>query len=639
MRITAQILSIMRALPLALFSCALLSFAAAAQSRPNIVLIVADDLGYETLGCYGGTSYRTPNLDRLAATGTRFDHAYATPLCTPTRVQLMTGRYAHRDWIGFGLLNPKARTFGHLLRDASYATLMAGKWQFTSYDPVDYPGAAKRRGVGMRAEDAGFDEYSLWHAGHTEDKGSRYADPVIFENGKFREGTRGKYGDDLWTDYVNGFIDRHRRQPFFVYYAMALTHNPFVPTPDSPEWKDPARRHKEETRHFKDMVEYADKLVGKIVGKLDELGLRENTLILFYGDNGTHWRITSRVGGRAARGGKGQMTDAGTRVPLIANWKGTTPAGRISADLVDSTDFLPTLAEAARHELPGEAATNGRSFLPQLRGEKGRPRQWLYLHHDPRPGWDKDHFHLERFARTQRFKLYDDGRLFDLPADLLEEHPILPGADTKTSAAARARLQQVLDAHKPFPIFDPGEVPRENVTLNAVRGHAFQEERDYIVMEAETAPAPLDESWRADNRIPGYAGNGYLLCLRDEARPGRLGVVAFPVKIGAAGKWRLRLHSRSDHPSRDLESECWVRVDDGPWLTLRTGGAGAWNWAEPGGAPESRPAAFDLTEGRHTIRIAPRSRGFKLDRLALFLEGREARALALTTPQSEYHPW
>lgn len=437
--------------------CASLLFTcAAAQARPNIVLILADDLGYETLGCYGGNSYRTPHLDRLAADGMRFEHAYATPLCTPTRVQLMTGKYAHRDWLGFGLLNPQARTFGHYLKDAGYKTLMAGKWQFTSYDPVDYPGAAKRRGIGMRAEDAGFDEYSLWHTGHTEDKGSRYADPVICENGKFRTYTRGKYGDDLWTDYVNGFIERHRRQPFFVYYAMALTHDPFVPTPDSPEWNDPARRHKADPHYFKDMVEYADKLVGKIMAKLDELGLRENTLILFYGDNGTNQRINSRMGERTVRGGKGLMTDAGTRVPLLANWKGTTPADRVSNDLIDSTDFLPTFLAAARRKSP---ATDGRSFLPQLRGERGRPREWLYMHHDPRPGWDKDRFRLERFARTQRFKLYDDGRLFDLSSDVLEEKPLSPDAQTKLAAAARAKLQKVLDSHQPFPVYTPDKTP------------------------------------------------------------------------------------------------------------------------------------------------------------------------------------
>ncbi len=445
-------------------SLAVISILVVAQSRgdqrPNIVLILADDLGYETLGCYGSTTYRTPHLDRLAAGGMRFNHAYAMPLCTPTRIQLMTGHYAYRNWLGFGLLDPRERTFGHHLKDAGYKTLMAGKWQFTSYDPPDYPGAEKRRGIGMRAEQAGFDEYSLWHTGHTEDKGSRYADPVIFENGKFRADTKGRYGEDIWTDYINDFMTRHRRRPFFVYYAMALPHNPFTPTPDSPEWKDPAARHQEQTRYFKDMVEYTDKAVGKVVARLDELGLRENTLILFFSDNGTNPRVISRMGEKVVRGGKGSMSDAGTRVPMIANWKGKIPAGAVSGDLIDSTDFLPTLAEAVNYRLPASARLDGRSFLPRLRGRKGNPREWIYMHHDPRPGWDKNRFTLERFARNQRYKLYDDGRLFDLSEDELEERPIMPASETKETAAARARLQRALDAHKPFPRFAPNDVPR-----------------------------------------------------------------------------------------------------------------------------------------------------------------------------------
>lgn len=428
--------------------------------RPNIVLILADDLGYETLGCYGGTSYRTPHLDELAATGLRFEHAYATPLCTPTRIQLMTGHYAYRNWLGFGLLNPRERTFGHYLQAAGYQTLMVGKWQFTSYDPPDYPGAARRRGIGMRAAAAGFNEYSLWHTGHTEDKGSRYADPVIFENGQFRADTQGRYGEDIWTEYIGDFLTRHQRQPFFVFYAMASPHNPFVPTPNSPEWADAAARHREQTRYFKDMVEYTDKAVGRVVAKLDELGLRKETLILFYSDNGTNARVVSQLGDRTVRGGKGTMTDAGTRVPLIANWPGTTPAGAVSNDLIDSTDFVPTLAEAARYRLPAQGIFDGRSFLSQLRGRRGHPREWLYVHHDPRPGWDKDKFTLERFARNQRFKLYDDGRLFDVPADSLEQRPLLPRDDTRQTRSARLRLQRVLDARKPFPIFAPAALPR-----------------------------------------------------------------------------------------------------------------------------------------------------------------------------------
>ncbi len=285
-----------------------LASSTAIADRPNIVLILADDLGYETVGCYGGTSYPTPNLDKLARQGVRFDHAYAMPLCTNTRIQLMTGKYNHRNWKAFGILDPQADTLGRMMQRAGYKTCIAGKWQLTSYDPPDYPGAALRRNTGMRVETAGYDEYSLWHTGHTEDKGSRYADPVIFENGKFRSDTQGKYGPDLWVDFIGDFMQRHRDEPFFVYYPMALPHNPMVPTPDSPAWSDPARRHSDETPFAADMIRYTDKLVGKVVGKLNELGIRENTLVLFYSDNGTN-PARGVDDGRPSRAGRKRARD------------------------------------------------------------------------------------------------------------------------------------------------------------------------------------------------------------------------------------------------------------------------------------------------------------------------------------------
>jgi arylsulfatase A len=205
----------------------------AAATRPNILLILADDLGLEGLGCYGGLDYRTPHLDRLAANGARFTHAYAQPLCTPTRLQLLTGKYNQRNWVAFGIMVPKEKTIGHFLREAGYKTCIAGKWQFWSYDPPDYPGAAQRRGIGMKIENAGFDAYSVWHAFHTEDKGSRYANPTVYQNGEFLKNTAGKYGEDLWIDFIADFMDRNRREPVFAFYAMALPHWPMVPTPNS----------------------------------------------------------------------------------------------------------------------------------------------------------------------------------------------------------------------------------------------------------------------------------------------------------------------------------------------------------------------------------------------------------------------
>ncbi len=224
--------SLLAALLLAFTTAPSLLYATApAQRAPNVVLIMADDLGVECLGSYGGTSYKTPVLDKLAREGIRFTHAYAQPLCANTRLQLMTGLYNHRNWIAFGILDPSSKTFGHWMQEAGYKTCIAGKWQLQSYDPPDYPGAEKRRGIGMKPEDAGFDEYCLWHTGHTELKGSRYSNPVINENGKLRDDLEGRYGPDIWVEYINGFMERHVDEPFFIYYPMALPHWPMVPTP------------------------------------------------------------------------------------------------------------------------------------------------------------------------------------------------------------------------------------------------------------------------------------------------------------------------------------------------------------------------------------------------------------------------
>lgn len=414
----------------------------AGAERPNIVLIMADDLGYETLGCYGGTSYKTPNLDELARTGLRFNHAYAQPLCTPTRVQLMTGQYNFRNWVAFGILDPNEKTFGHMMQAAGYETCISGKWQLFSYNPPDF--LPEWRGKGMRGENAGFDDYFLWHAEHTEDKGSRYAKPTILDNGTYVEDTDDQYGPDLYTEHINSFMEQHRDEPFFVYYPMALTHGPFNPTPNSPEWES-GDRLENDPRFFGDMVEYMDVVVGRIVAKLDELGLRERTLILFYSDNGSPREVESRMGDDVIQGGKGYLTDAGTRVPLIANWQGVCPPGRVIDDLVDSTDFIPTMIEATAAKPLNGTVLDGRSFLPQIRGEAGNPREWVLVDHDPHPGWDKEKFTHERFARDQRFKLYGDGRLFDIPADVLEERAIPAGEGGPEAQAAREKLQEVLD--------------------------------------------------------------------------------------------------------------------------------------------------------------------------------------------------
>ena len=394
----------------------------AGAPKPNIVLIMADDLGYECLGCNGGTSYRTPHLDRLAAGGTRFAHAYCTPLCSPTRNLLMTGRYNFRNYRGWGILDPKEVTFGHLLRGAGYATCVSGKWQLCRFDQpenADHP------------RTAGFDESCVWTWRFKGKKPSRYWSPSIWQNGSLREGLDGKYGPDIHCDFVLDFIERHRSKPFFAYYPMNLVHAPFLRTPHSKEGGRGAGS--KGGGYFADMVAYADHCVGRVVATLERLGLRERTLVLFTGDNGTPRGVRSKMGETDVPGGKGKMTDTGCHVPFIASWPGAVAAARTCEDLLDFSDVFPTLAELAGAPLPKDVMIDGRSFAPQLRGEAGTPRDWVYIQLDKK-----------RAVRDRRWKLHADGRFFDMAADPFEHKPIQPDAATEEAAAARTRLQAVL---------------------------------------------------------------------------------------------------------------------------------------------------------------------------------------------------
>ena len=597
----------------------------AQPSPPNIVLIMADDLGYETLGCYGGTSYSTPHLDAMAANGVRFDHAYATPLCTNTRVQLMTGKYNNRNWQAFGILSPKETTFGHLLQRAGYKTCIAGKWQLRSYDPPDYPGANLRRNSGMHPRDAGFDEYCLWHTGHTESKGSRYANPHIDRNGQIIPNTDGQYGPDVWTDYLIDFIERHQNDSFFVYFPMALPHNPFVPTPASDAWKRPALRQQEDVKFAKDMIEYTDTLVGRILQQLDKLKLTHKTVILFYSDNGTNQKIRSKLGKRVVRGGKGLPTDLGMRVPLIAAGA-VQGKGRVIENLVDSTDFLPTLTEIVG--APNPRDTDGHSFWPQLSGRNDEPRKWVYLDHDPRPGWDKDRFHLIRFCRDKRFKLYEDGRLIDVVADPLEESPIMPSADTNAQANLRLRLQEVLNSMDATVRYAPEDVPRPTLDdVFAVRD-AFHDQGGYLIAELESSLVPRDESWRQESSIPGYTGIGYLRSLRTQSDPAQRGTITIPIQISTRGRWLIQLRHRRDH-SQASQADCWLQLDDGPWIQCRSDSPiGRWSWDMTANGNHA-PLEFNLREDQHhRIKIAPASAHLKIDRIAVFQVDRQKACLS-----------
>lgn len=408
-----------------------------AAAHPNIVLIMADDFGYECLGANGGESYRTPNLDRLAAQGLRFEQCHVQPLCTPTRAQLMTGRYNIRNYLKFGLLPRTETTFGNLLKQAGYVTGICGKWQLghEKDSPVHF----------------GFDESCLWQQTR---RPPRYANPGLEYDGIEKDFGKGEYGPALVNDFALDFVTRHRNETFFLYYPMILTHDPFQPTPDSADWDPRAKgeRVNRDVKHFADMTAYMDKMVGRLVSRLDELGLRDRTLLLFLGDNGTLRTVVSRLSGTEYRGGKGATTQRGTHVPFLACWPGVIKPGGVNRDLISSVDFLPTLCEVAGRSVPD--GTDGVSFLPQLRGEKGHPRDWLYSWYSPRQRVDLT---VAEFAFDQRFKLYRDGRFFDLETDPFEDHPLKPIELPSPAAEAAQKLARVLDQ---FATARPAELDR-----------------------------------------------------------------------------------------------------------------------------------------------------------------------------------
>lgn len=418
----------------------------AATVRPNIVVILADDLGYECLGANGSTSYETPNLDRLALGGVRFTNAHVQPLCTPTRVQVMTGQYNVRNYVGFGQLKRGETTFGNLLRDAGYVTAIAGKWQLGR--------------VAELPKHFGFDSHVLWQ--HTR-FAPRYPNPGLEFQSEQRDFTNGEYGPDLVSDFALEFVTRHKDghkngRPFLLYYPMILPHFPHQATPDSEDWDPKVRGEKKarNNKYFADMVSYMDKLVGRLDAKLGELGLRENTLLLFVGDNGTNVNIRSRVqtdGGDEVviKGAKRFPRVHGTHVPMIASWPGTI-VPQVYRDLVASTDILPTVCEAAGVTPPASLPLDGRSFLPQLRGKDGDPRDWVYFWYSPRGE------PVKVWALDQRFKLYRTGALFDYRADPLEKRALPQNAHPAVRhklLAALAQYEGARPAGLPWPTPSP----------------------------------------------------------------------------------------------------------------------------------------------------------------------------------------
>jgi arylsulfatase A-like enzyme len=437
--------------------------AAPASARPNLIVIMADDIGAGELGCYGHPRHRTPQLDTLARTGVRFESAYTSPVCHPTRFTLMTGQYGFRT----GVLNfsgmragPPVKhegadnianhvTFARLLKQAGYATALAGKWQLSG----SWPDVVR---------ETGFDEHCIWgyrehYSPEDREKAqaaginfrSRYWRPSIQRNGNWVPTTQDDYGPDIFAGFLVDFIKRPRSQPFFIYYPMALTHGPHLPTPDT--YRPGMDREHPNRSHFASNVEYADKLIGRLVRALEEAGLRDNTVILFTGDNGT--------GGE----GKSTATEKGARVPLIVNGPGLVKARGGTAALADMSDVFPTLMELAGVAVPSGHVVDGRSLASFLRGERETTRDWIFAYQADR-----------RILRTERWLLEDNsprhwGRLIDCGTsrDGTGYRDVTASQDPEV-LAARAHFDRLLQ-DLPAPLLDHDGAPNQKNDPEAKR--------------------------------------------------------------------------------------------------------------------------------------------------------------------------
>lgn len=409
--------------------------------RPNILFVLLDNVGKDWIRCYGSQENQTPNIDRLCYNGMKFRNFYVTPVCSTTRTMLLTGRYPFRTgWhthhdsaiYGGGYLDwNREVTFARLLRDAGYQTCISGKWQINDlFDPAQKHALSEH----------GFQEYCIWpeaKPGLPAHK-KRYWDAYVIRDGERIE-TTGEFGPDIFTDYSIDFMKRHRDRPFLLYQSAILTHIPVTTTPFSPD-PDASPRVK-----FAGMLHYADYLIGRMVDVLDELGIRDNTLVIIATDNGTDTGSDQGMpqslgglrNGRISDEGIYSLSERGINMPLVVNCPGWIPNGCESDALLNAADVLPTLVELAGATLPADLVIDGKSFAAVLTDHSDQ--SWT------RP-WTMTQYAQSRVVRDHRYKLYSSGKFFDLAVDPLERDPLPVPTAGHADAEAHRRLQSVLDS-------------------------------------------------------------------------------------------------------------------------------------------------------------------------------------------------
>ena len=428
--------------------------------RRNFVLIMADDVSPDWYGCYKEhvrfpNAVRTPHIDRMAREGVLFVTAWATPMCSPTRAMIMTGRYANRTGFYHNALKLTERpdlvrdnlTFGKLLKQAGYATAIAGKWHVTGDEP--------------QSQHGGFEEYSLWsgpkelagtpgspkHTGAWEDDStpSRYWHPCIIRNGQYLPTKPEDFGPEIHTDFLCDFIRRKRLGPFLAYFAMSAPHGTREGSTTTPLYgrrgeMGRAEEAKERTARFRALNEYIDVCVGRILGTLEKEGLLDDTVVMFTSDNGT--AVTAKT----------RAVERGASVPFVVFGGGVKRRGA-TTELTDLTDVLPTMLDFAQVKLPEGYEIDGRSLAPFLEGRTDTHREWIH-----------SYIGTSQMLRDKRWLLEavnailgsPRGRFYDCGTDRTGKgYRDVTESKDPAALAARQRFDEVLKHFPPIRKDDP----------------------------------------------------------------------------------------------------------------------------------------------------------------------------------------
>jgi arylsulfatase A-like enzyme len=408
----------------------------AGKKRPNVILVMADDCSAMEFSCYGNTEHSTPNIDKLGQTGVKFRTCWCTPICQPTRSEIMTGKYGFRTGFYHNNVKPKGSEIGakltdlsllfsQVMKDAGYATAVCGKWQLQG-----------------NHDDYGFDEHCMWEKtpafdgpieppeGSLPGRAARYWQPAIVQNGKQLKTNEDDYGPDIFTDFLVDFARRKKKGPFLAYFPMVLTHKTWdfdlevMGYPAPPELDANGQKTGNKgVPGIKSNVEYMDHLMGRIVRGLEEIGIREETIIMITCDNGT------------AGYGKGKTyQERGPRVPMVINGPGLVKQIGDSDALIDFSDIFATLVELSGAKLPADYEADGHSFLPILTGEKEHVREWIFSFY-------KD----SRFLRDTRWLLDGDGTFWDCGDNRDEQGYIdVTSSQDPEVLASKARFDEIL---------------------------------------------------------------------------------------------------------------------------------------------------------------------------------------------------